>query len=71
MRLWDAASGKELRCLRGHTGWVVGAAFAQGGKGVLTCARDGTVRLWSADTGAEVRRFASAAECLAVPPRPS
>jgi WD40 repeat protein len=47
---------------------VVGVAFAEGGKRAVSCGRDGTVRLWDADTGNEVRRFASSAECLVVPP---
>src|SRR5436305_1791656 len=27
-RLWEAATGKELRTLRGHTGWVYSVAFS-------------------------------------------
>ncbi|MCC6739909.1 MAG: protein kinase [Planctomycetia bacterium] len=46
--LFDA-SGKELRALRGHTGWTISTAFA--GDRVLTSAMDATIRSWDRRTG--------------------
>jgi WD40 repeat protein len=36
VRLWDAATGKEQACLKGHSGWVSGMTFAQDGKTLVS-----------------------------------
>jgi hypothetical protein len=56
-RLWEAASGKELRRFLGHTGWVKSVAFSPDGQQVLTGSWDKTARLWEAASGKELRRF--------------
>ena len=56
-RLWDAASGAELRCFQGHENAVSACAFSPDGHFVLTASRDSTARLWDAASGAELRRF--------------
>jgi WD40 repeat protein len=43
--------------LRGHEGAVFAAQMTPDGERVVTAATDGTVRLWDAVTGAEIRRF--------------
>jgi len=57
--LWDAATGKELRRLKGHTFAVYGAAFSADGKRVVTGSGyvDGTVRVWDAGTGKELTQI--------------
>ena len=50
-RLWDPASGKEVRVLRGHEGRVTAIAFARGGSVLVTGAADGVVRLWEVANG--------------------
>ncbi len=57
VRLWDVASGKEVRRFTGHTGPTFGAAFSPDGKYVLTSSEDETARLWDVKTGKEIRRF--------------
>jgi RNA polymerase sigma factor (sigma-70 family) len=57
VRLWDAASGAELRELKGHQGAIEQLAFAPDGQLLATAARDRTVRLWDPATGREVRRL--------------
>ncbi len=57
VRLWDVASGKEVRQFLGHSGSVFGAAFSPDGKYILSSGTDRTVRLWDVQTGQEVRRF--------------
>jgi WD40 repeat protein len=46
IRVWDIASGKELRCLRGHTSGVIGLALSPDGKTLASCSHDRTIRLW-------------------------
>ena len=62
VRLWDAASGKQLACLRGHGDVVCAVAFSPtddciasgGGGGSET---DNTVRLWDASYRGEMPRL--------------
>ncbi|MBZ0278326.1 MAG: TIR domain-containing protein [Anaerolineae bacterium] len=56
-RLWDVASGAEVRQFVGHTGLVFRVAFSPDGRYILTGSADGTARLWETNSGAEVRRF--------------
>jgi WD40 repeat protein len=56
-RLWDAATGKEIRAFKGHEHWVTSVAFSPDGGRALTGSKDGTVRLWDAATGKELRAF--------------
>jgi len=54
VRVWDAATGDELRVLRGHNGSVESAAFSPDGMRIVTASRDGTARVWASDTGSEL-----------------
>jgi RNA polymerase sigma factor (sigma-70 family) len=64
IRIWDTATGKELRQLRlGARGVRPGeapafsmVAFTPDGKALLTASNDGTLRLWDPATGKEKRR---------------
>jgi WD40 repeat protein/DNA-binding SARP family transcriptional activator len=57
VRLWESATGAELRSFRGHDGWVLGAVFSPDRRWVLTWGDDGTARLWDAETGRQARAF--------------
>ena len=56
-RLWDAASGREIRRLECHGRQFWSVAFAPDGRTVLTGSGDQTARLWDAATGREIRRL--------------
>jgi WD40 repeat protein/transcriptional regulator with XRE-family HTH domain len=56
-RLWDVATGTELKRFEGHTGIVFSVAFAPDGRYALTGSQDKTARLWDIATGAVIRRF--------------
>ena len=55
-KLWDAATGAEVRTFSGDSS-VEGVAFSPDGKYVLTGNYERTAKLWDAATGAEVRTF--------------
>ena len=45
----------QINC--GHSNAITSVAFAPDGAAVLTSGKDGTARLWNAQTGAEIHRF--------------
>jgi WD40 repeat protein len=57
IRLWDPATGKELRRLTGHTHAVAGLAFTKDGKILASAGYDGMVRIWDTATGTELRQL--------------
>jgi WD40 repeat protein len=57
LRLWEAATGRELRRFRGHESPVHGIAFSPDGRQALSGGRDGTVRIWDVATGQELRQL--------------
>ena len=67
--LWRAARGDAAAIFRGHTETVSSVAFSPNGKWVVSCAHDGTARLWPVSgTGASrVLKFPSAAATSPVP----
>jgi len=50
-RLWDVATGQELRKFVGHSWWVWSAAFSHKEDRVVTASHDGTVIVWDIQTG--------------------
>ena len=56
-KVWDFASGKELRTLTGHTGAVYCVAFNKDGTLLASSSLDQTIRLWNVADGKLVREL--------------
>ena len=56
IKLWDVASGRELRTLGGHSDAVNSVAFSPDGR-ILACGGpdDNTIKLWDVASGRELR----------------
>ena len=53
-KVWDAATGKELLTLRGHSELCHSVAWSPDGKRLATGSLDRTAKVWDADTGKEL-----------------
>jgi hypothetical protein len=54
LRVWDAATGQEVRTLTGHSGTVQCVAFSPDGTRIASASEDSFVKVWDAATGEEV-----------------
>jgi WD40 repeat protein/uncharacterized caspase-like protein len=57
IKLWEVASGRELRSLIGHTNAVTSVAFSPDGRSVASGSFDHTIKLWEVATGRELVTF--------------
>src|SRR3954469_20254986 len=55
VKLWDFATGKEVRTLSGHTGPVYCVAFSRDGATLASSSLDQSIRLWTVADGKLVR----------------
>jgi WD40 repeat protein len=47
IKLWEVATGREVRTLKGHTWGVNSVAFSLDGKLLASGSADGTIKLWN------------------------
>src|SRR5262249_5178725 len=63
VRLWDAATGKELKVLEGpagHQNLVLSVALSADGKSIASGSQDNTAKIWEVPAGGAVRTFSQA-----------
>jgi WD40 repeat protein/uncharacterized caspase-like protein len=58
VKLWDVATGQELKTLRGHAANVEAVAFSPDGQFLASGSWDHTVKLWNVTTGQELKMLA-------------
>jgi len=71
VKVWDAATGQETLCLKGHTRSVFCVAFSLKGHHIVSGSWDQTVKVWDATTGQEilaVKAQKGAVKCVAFSP---
>jgi WD40 repeat protein len=54
LRLWDVASGREIRQYQGHKHVVQSVCFSPDGKRILSAGKGDLARLWDVQTGREI-----------------
>jgi len=57
LKLWEVATGREIRTFKGHSSHVNAVAFSPDGKLALSGSIDNTLKLWEVSTGRELRIF--------------
>ncbi len=57
IKLWDVASGQNIKTFSGHTGRINSLAFSPDGRRILSAARDNLVKIWDVPTGQLLRTF--------------
>lgn len=56
--IWNAATGEEMRQLRGDIGWVWSVAYSPDSKAIVTVGdSDRAAHVWDVETGREVRQL--------------
>ena len=51
IKLWNAKTGKSIKTLTGHAGFVLSVAFSPDGNTLASASYDSTIKLWNAKTG--------------------
>ncbi|WP_322673413.1 caspase family protein [Nostoc sp. DedQUE05] len=57
VKVWDAATAKEITTFKGHSDAVIGVAFSPDGKTIASASYDKIVKVWDAATAKEITTF--------------
>ena len=71
LKVWDAATGRCIATLEGHSGDVYGVAVSPDERRVLSVARDNTLKVWDVVTGecvATLEGHSNTVSCVAIFP---
>src|SRR5262249_43125219 len=60
VKLWDVATGAELRTFKGHSAYIDTVAFSSDGTTLASGSQDKTIKLWDASTGKELHTLRDA-----------
>lgn len=69
IKIWDAATGKQLVVLKGYNEVIRGIEFTRDGSRLVTAGYDGTLRIWNAHQKPQPRKFpkvSAYATCIAL-----
>jgi WD40 repeat protein len=55
VKVWDAATGTELRAINGQSDWPQGLAWSPDGGSLAVGRYDGTLSIYDSDTGKVIR----------------
>nr|MDZ8047853.1 serine/threonine-protein kinase [Nostoc sp. DedQUE02] len=55
IKLWNIASGEEIRTLQGHSNWIWAVGFSPDSKTLASGSADTTIKLWNLETGKLIR----------------
>jgi WD40 repeat protein len=64
IKLWEVATGRQLRTLSGHTGAIFALVFSPVKEILASSGDDGTIRIWNVVTGRELHRVYARAHVL-------
>jgi WD40 repeat protein len=70
LRLWDVATGKQIRRFDGHESMVTCCLFSRDGKRAISCcgwppgSKDQSIRLWDVESGKEIRKLLGHTDCV-------
>ena len=57
IKLWNSATGQEIRTLTGHSNWIWSIAFSPNSKILASSGADKTIKLWDVATGNLINTF--------------
>jgi WD40 repeat protein len=64
LKLWDLATGRELRSFKGPASFVTSVTFSRDGRFALSGHMNGMLELWNVETGRELRSFTGDADWI-------